>query len=84
MGTHHKDGYSAEVQGFFVVGQDHLRLAKTNGRAFVLAESRRLLAGTEGDLLVIVDGVKSSRRVAVVEDVPLGQSTVKYAVTAPF
>ena len=84
MGTHHKDGYSAEVQGFFVVGQDHLRLAKTNGCAFALAESRQLLAGTEGDLLVIVDGVKSSRRVAVVEDVPLGQSTVKYAVTAPF
>ncbi len=84
MGVHHYDGYSANVSGFFVVERDRIRLAKTNGSTFVLAESRELSAGAEGDLLVIVDGVSTSRRVQVLEDVKRGQATVKYSVAAPF
>lgn len=84
MGIHHDDGYSAEVRAFFVVGQDRIRLAKTNGTSFALAEYKHLPAGTEGILLVIVDGVESARLVRVVNDVKVGQTTARYSVVAPF
>lgn len=83
MGTHHDDGYSADVRGFFVVGRDRIRLAKTNGCTFVLAELWQLLAGTEGQLIVIVDGIETSRPVRVLEDVNAGETTVKYSEIVP-
>ncbi|HZZ27009.1 MAG TPA: hypothetical protein VFE46_03300 [Pirellulales bacterium] len=85
MGIYHKDGYSAEVEGFFVVTKElRFRLAKSNGCTFVLAESCELPPGTEGDLLVIVDGKKDSRRVVLRKGVSIGQTTVEYEVVAPF
>jgi hypothetical protein len=84
MGIHHEHGYSAEVEGFFVVGSTRIRLAKTNGCTFVVAEPCELSPGTEGDLLVIVDGSKSSRRVVIDGGVALGQRLVGYRVAAPF
>ncbi len=80
MGIHHKDGYSASVEGFFVVGEARFRLAKTNGCSFVLAEFCELPPGSSGELLVIVDGKASVRCVRLPEGVALGQRVVNYEV----
>ena len=84
MGTHHEDGYSADVEGFLVVDDQRIRLAKTNGSTFALAESCELAPGTVGDLLTIVDGQESSRLVKLPAGVTQGQTVVVYTVAAPF
>lgn len=84
MGVHHEDGYSASVEGYFVIGERRIRLAKTNGNTFVLAEPCELAPGTVGDLVVIVDGEENVRSVAVVDGIIAGQTVVSYEVMAPF
>ena len=84
MGTQRENGYSADVEGFFVVNGNRIRLAKTNGSTFCLAESCELPPGSEGDLLIIIDGKSHSRRVVVPDGVCLGQTQVSYKVSAPF
>ena len=84
MGTRHEIGYSADVEAFFVTAGKRIRVAKTNGSALSLAESCELPPGTEGDLLIIVDGNARSQRVLLPEGVERGQTTVKYMVAAPF
>jgi len=84
MGIHHENGYSAEVEGFFVVNGDRIRLAKTNGETLVVVEPRDLPPGTEGDLQVIVDGKLDSRQVVLREGMRVGQNRVAYEVLVPF
>jgi hypothetical protein len=84
MGIHHSDGYSADVEGFFIVGELRIRLAKTNGSAFFLAESCELPPGTEGDLLVIIDGKSTSRHVEITDGIVPGQTLVRYQTAVPF
>lgn len=84
MGVHHEDGYSASVEGYFVVGEQRLRLAKTNGRSFVLAESCALPPETRGELVVIVDGEENRRLVELPDGAVDGQTVVPYTVAAPF
>ncbi len=85
MGTYHPGGgYSATVEGFFVVGEQRVRVAKSNGSRIVLAEQCEVPPGTEGELLVIVDGAERSRRVIVPNGVVAGQTFVEYQVAAPF
>lgn len=80
----HEHGYSADVEGFLVVGGTRIRLAKTNGQTMVVADPCELSPGAEGELLVIVDGSKSSRRVVIEDGIVRGQTIVKYRVAAPF
>jgi hypothetical protein len=84
MGIHHKHGYSADVKGFFVCEHARIRLAKTNGCTFVVADPCELSPGTEGDLVIVVDGNTSSRRVVIDDGIMLGQKMVGYRVAAPF
>jgi hypothetical protein len=84
MGIQRENGYSASVEGFFVLNGNRLRLAKTNGRAFVLAEPSEFAPGTAGELLVIVDGQEDSRRVMLPDGAVSGQTLVNYTVVAPF
>jgi hypothetical protein len=84
MGIHHETGYSADVEGFFVVNGEYIRLAKSNGSTFVLAEQCELPPRTEGDLLTIIDGHRDSRRVIIPDGVFVGQTAVGYKVVAPF
>jgi hypothetical protein len=84
MGVHHKDGYSADVEGFLVVGDARFRLAKTNDRAFTLAEPCELPPGASGEILIIVDGDPSSQLVEMPSGICAGQSIVEYKVAAPF
>ncbi len=84
MGRYHADGYSADVEGYFVVGDRRYRLAKTNDIRFVLAEPCELPPGIEGELLIIIDGNASSRMVTLPTGVAQGQIAVEYTVAAPF
>jgi hypothetical protein len=84
MGIHHENGYSSEVEGFFVVNGDRIRVAKSNECAFVVVEPRELPPGIEGDLLVIVDGKPDSRRVLLPVGMQLGQNRVVYEDSVPF
>ena len=84
MGINREHGYSATVEGFFVLDGERIRLAKTNGKQFVLAESRDLPAGATGELLVIVDGQKDSRLVTLPTGAIKGQALVDYRVSTPF
>jgi hypothetical protein len=84
MGIQHKDGYSADVEGFFVALGRRFRLAKSNGCTVVFAESCELPRGIEGDLLVVVDGKSDSRRVILPDGAVPGQLEVNYKVAAPF
>ena len=85
MGIHHENGYSAEVEGFFVTAaHERIRLAKTNGSTFVLAQPCELPPGTTGELLIIVDGQPDSRLVVLPDGICRGQTLVNYKVAAPF
>jgi hypothetical protein len=84
MGIHHETGYSADVEGFFVVNGERVRIAKSNGSTFVLAEPCELPPNTEGDLLTIIDGNRDSRRIELPYGVIAGQTTVDYRELAPF
>ncbi len=84
MGIRRENGYSATVSAYFAAGGERFRLAKTNGSTFVLSEPQELRPGTEGDLVVVVDDEKSSRRVALPDGAVKSDSTVNYRVVAPF
>ncbi len=84
MGTHREDGgYSASVDGFLVIEGQRIRLAKTNGYSFVLAEPCELAPDTEGDMQIIVDGAADSTRIALPQGTRAGQTVVEYKVVAP-
>jgi hypothetical protein len=85
MGIHRENGgYSASVEGFLVVSNARICLAKTNGSTLTLAEPCELLPGTSASLLVIVDGEKDSRQITLPDGAIHGQTVVRYEVEAPF
>lgn len=84
MGRYHDDGYSAEVAAYFVVSDQKLRLAKTNGRTFVFSAGCNLAPGTSGQLVVTLDGQEHSTLVVLPEGAAEDQANVKYEVLAPF
>jgi hypothetical protein len=84
MGRYHEAGCSATVEGFLVVQDRRFRLAKTNGRTFTLAEACKLPPGTEGELLIVVDGNPHSRLVALPDGVECEREDTRYQVKAPF
>jgi hypothetical protein len=85
MGITRQDGgYSATVEGFFVFAGQRFRLAKTNGATFTLVEPCELPPGTEGELLVIIDGKPDSKRIALPRGALADENIVGYQVVAPF
>lgn len=84
MGRYHEDGYSAHVEGFFVVAGTSIPLIKTNELAFVIAEPAEFPPHTRGEILVIIDGDRSSRTVILPDGIQPGQTSVNYQVEAPF
>jgi hypothetical protein len=80
MGIHHRDGYSATVEGFLVVGESRVRVAKSNECKFALAESCELAPGTPADLMVTVDGSTHTRRILLPQGIARGQVVVEYEV----
>jgi hypothetical protein len=84
MGMQREGGYSATVEGYLIVDNRRIPLARTNGSTFVLAEECILTPGTTGELLVVVDNDPNSRQVRLPEGVARGQTVVAYDVEAPF
>ena len=84
MGRYHADGYSANVEGFFVVNGQRIRVAKTNEALLTLADPCVLPPGTEGELIVTVDGNSFSRMISLPSGITVEQSTTDYIVAAPF
>jgi hypothetical protein len=85
MGIQRNNGYSAHVEGFFVVSDTaRTRLAKTNEVEFTPAEPCEFAPGTIGELQVSVDGDVHSRLVVLPDGAAVGQATVRYEMAAPF
>lgn len=82
--TRENGGYSAHVEGFLVLDGRRIRVAKTNGETITLAEACELPPGTEGDLLIIIDGDADSKRIELPDGVALGQRAVRYQHAVPF
>ncbi len=77
-------GIRPRFEGFFIVEGERIRLAKTNGTTFVLAEPRAIAPGTTGELLIIVDGQKDSKQVVIPDGVLPGMTSARYSLEAPF
>lgn len=84
MGIHRKNGYSANVRAYLTVGTTRYEVAKTSDCEIALAEPCELPPGCEGELVVIVDGVPSSRIVVLDEGVVPHCSSARYTTAAPF
>jgi hypothetical protein len=84
MGIQRENGYSASLSAYFRFNGHSVRLAKTNGCTFVIAEPAQVAAGTQGELVVIVDGREHSRLVSLPGGIGPGDTTVQYKEIAPF
>jgi len=84
MGIPRENGYSATICAFFRFNGHNVRLAKTNGCTFVVAEPAQFAPGTQGELVVIVDGREHSRLVSLPNGIWPGDTKVPYEVIAPF
>ena len=81
MGFHRDNGgYSASVEGYFVLNGERIRLAKTNDSTFVFAEPCEHAPGTTGDLVVIVDRKTDSKLVVLPKGLAGGQTVAEYSV----
>jgi hypothetical protein len=84
MGIQRENGYSASVEAFLVVGDQHIRLAKTGPDKVVLVEPCELAPGNEGELAIIVDGHSDSQTVILDDGAMSDRHEVRYSVLAPF
>jgi hypothetical protein len=85
MGIERENGaYSATVEGYLIVGQQQIQLAKSNAESLVFAEPRELPPGTSGELRIIVDGQVDACQVVLPDGAAAGQWDVGYEVVAPF
>jgi hypothetical protein len=84
MGIQRENGYSASVEAFLVVEDQHIRLAKTGPDKVVVVEPCELPPGTEGELVIIVDGHRDSQAVVLDEGAMSARHEVRYSVAVPF
>lgn len=84
MGIQRENGYSATISAYFADGGVKYVLARTNGVTFDFTEPQELSPGTEGDLVVTLDGTTYSRRVILPDGASLADTTVRYDVIVPF
>ena len=84
MGIQRENGYSATVEAFLVVADQHIRLAKTGPDEITLVEPCELAPGTEGELMIIVDGHRESQAVVLDEGAFMERQEVRYSVAVPF
>jgi hypothetical protein len=84
MGIQRENGYSASVEAFLLVGGQHIRLAKTGPDKVVAVEPCELPPGTEGELVILVDGHRDSRSVVLDDGAISGRQEIRYSVAVPF
>ena len=84
MGIQRENGYSASVEAFLIVADQHIRLAKTGPNKVTLVEPCELSPGTEGELVIVVDGHRDSRTVVLDDGAICGRQEVRYSAAVPF
>ncbi len=86
MGIARTNGYSATVEGYLIVGDGRYRLAKTNGVRLVLSQpcADEFPPGTDGELVIIVDGDRGSKRITLPDGVVCGEHQARYEAFVPF
>jgi hypothetical protein len=84
MGIQRKNGYSASVAAYLIVGGQRVQVAKLNREYLTLADACELAPETEAQLNVIIDEKKSTRVIVLNDGVAPGQREVRYSVLAPF
>jgi hypothetical protein len=83
MGIQRENGYSASVEAFLVLGEQHISVAKTGRDTVTLVEPCDLPPGTEGELVMIVDGHRESRAVVLDDGANRERREVRYSVAVP-
>ncbi|MCC6491992.1 MAG: hypothetical protein IT424_03115 [Pirellulales bacterium] len=73
MGIQRENGYSASVEAFLSIGALSVRLAKVGRDTLAFAEPCEFPPGTEGDIVVSIDGHRRSRRVVLADGVAAGE-----------
>ncbi len=84
MGIQRENGYSAFVEAFLVVGDQRIRIAKTGAGTVTLAEPCELAPGTQGRLIVSVDGNEDAQSVVLDDGAIRDRHLVRYSMAAPF
>jgi len=84
MGISHKDGYSATVEAFLLIGDQRLKVAKIGRDTLTFSQPCELPPGAEGTLSVKIDGDETTRLVALDDGVFLGSESARYSTAAPF
>ena len=84
MATHQQNGHSAVVAAYLNVGGQRVDIAKMNRDYLTLAEACELAPETEAQLNIIIDEIKSTQMIMLVDGVESRQSQVRYSVLAPF
>jgi hypothetical protein len=76
--------HSAKVSARLVVGDLHVKVAKTNGDSLTLAEECELAPKTEAQLSIVIDERKSTQLILLSDGATAGQREVRYWVLAHF
>jgi hypothetical protein len=63
MGTTWTDGFSAHVDLFLLVDGERLDVAQVGPSSFIFSKPVELPPGTEGELVISVDGVETKSQV---------------------
>jgi len=84
MGIQRENGYSASVEAFLVIAQQQFTVAKTGRDTVTLVDPCEIAPGTEGELVMIVDGHRESRAVVLDDGGESGRREVRYSVAVPF
>ena len=84
MGTFHKDGYSATVEAFLVIGDQRLKVAKVSRDTLTFSQPCELPPGAEGTLSIKIDGDETTCLVALEDGVFHGSDSARYSTAAPF
>ncbi len=79
MGKHWKDGgYSAEVAIRLQIGDKALRIAQIGPNSFILRDHCEFPPGTEGTIVITVDGNEREVHAFLQNGVVHGQAEVQY------
>jgi hypothetical protein len=78
MGIQWKDGYSAQVEIYLVVGDQKLDVAQVGPGWFILQEPNALPPETEAELVITVDGRETRRHVFIHDGALVDAKEVAY------
>jgi hypothetical protein len=79
MGNRWNDGgYSSDVAGCLRVGERSFRIAQTGPNSFILRDPCELPPGTEGTIVISVDGDEREIHAFLQNGVAIGCSEVQY------